>query len=246
MCRMLAAPNGIPARTIGVPFLRMARGENALNEKNTRLGLVRHGDGWGAVLETAGGLEHVRSARPCWDDPAFAQSDSVRVRLLHARLASVAGLGEAHAHPYSEESLGATWYFCHNGTLRDEPDDGTGDTDSKRYFRRMAKQLESQDPVAAFEAAASILRDVTALNALLLGPEGLWAFCAWAGANCRAYYTLVWAETADGVVVSSEPLRDVAEHWTPMENGTALIATARAGVRIVRLRLPFLSTPAAA
>jgi predicted glutamine amidotransferase len=243
---MLAAPSGIPGHIVSGAFLRMARGENSVNEKNTALGLVRHGHGWGAVLESGGEKARVRSARPCWDDAAFLQVRSASVHLLHARLASVAGVGTANTHPFSAEVRGETWYFCHNGTLRDEPDDGTGTTDSERFFRRMLPLIERGEPVLAFESAAGILRDVTALNSLLLGPDGLWAFCVWADPRSRAYYTLSWAETPYGALVSSESLRDVAAQWTPMENGTVLWIPARpTGVRLVRLRLPGALTPAA-
>ncbi len=222
MCRMMAAPSGIPGRLVSDAFLRMARGENALNERNTSLGLVRHGDGWGAVLEAGGRPIRVRSPQPCWDDPAFAQVRSASVRLLHARLASSGGRGEIHTHPFSIEVDGETWTFCHNGTIRDLPDDGSGATDSERFFRRLASMLASEDPVTAFEAAAEPLRDVTSLNSLLLGPTGLWAFCAWTDPTYRAYYTLAWAETAGGVVVASEPLVGLDARWTSMENGSVL------------------------
>ena len=222
MCRMMAAPSGIPGQFVSDAFLRMARGENALNERNTSLGLVQHGDGWGAVLEAGERTIRVRSPRPCWDDPAFAQVRSASVRLLHARLASSAGRSEVHAHPFSIEIGGETWTFCHNGTIRDLPDDGSGATDSERFFRRMAPMLASEDPVTAFEAAAAPLRDVTSLNSLLLGPTGLWAFCVWTDPTYRAYYTLAWAETPGGVVVASEPLADLDADWIPMENGSVL------------------------
>lgn len=223
----------------------MARGENALHEKNKVLGALAHGDGWGAVLDDGQTVRRVRGARPCWDDPAFAEVRASRVRLLHARLASVAGLGVDNAHPFSLEVGGATWHFCHNGTLRDEPDDGVGRTDSERFFRRLAVRLATRDPVEAFEDTASALRDVTALNVFLLGPGGLWAFCAWGDATARAYYTLWWAQTARGAIVASEPLAELAGPWTPMENGTALLVTGSAP-RVVRLRLPFAPTLGAA
>ena len=247
MCRMLAGPSGIPGRFVVDAFLRMARGENSLNEKNTTHGLVSHGHGWGAVLEADGDTTRVRSAKPCWDDPACAQIRSAHVKLLHARLASSGGRGEAHAHPFSTQIRGETWYFCHNGTIRDEPDDGTDATDSERFFRRMASHLACEDPISAFETAAASLRDVSALNSLLLGPGGLWAFCVWTDPGLREYYTLEWAETAHGVVVASETLADVAPRWVPMENGSALWASAQSSdVRSFRLRLPREITPAAA
>jgi predicted glutamine amidotransferase len=228
----------------------MARGENALNEKNTSIGLVKHGDAWGAVLEAGGRTTCVRSGRACWDDPAFAQVGRARVKLLHARLASSAGCDEAHAHPFSAEIRGEAWRFCHNGTLHDEPHDGTDATDSERFFRRMARRLESADPVSAFEAATSSLQKVTALDSLLLGPDGLWAFCVWTDLHYPTYYTLVWADTPHGILVASEPIEDVATRWVPIDNGWALwIPTRRdaatSGPRLVRLRLPAALTPAA-
>ncbi len=229
----------------------MARGLNALNERNTSLGRVPHGDGWGAVVAAEGEEpRRVRGAGSCWNDPAYAQIRSAQVKLLHARLASRGTIGESNSHPFSAVIRGGTWYFCHNGTLRDEPEDGTTATDSERFFRRMSSLLERQDAVAAFESAASGLKRITALNSLLLGPDDLWAFCVWTDPRYRTYYTLVWAETPHGIVVASEPLDEVAERWTPMENGSALWAPARStarapAVRIVHLRLPAELTHAA-
>jgi predicted glutamine amidotransferase len=237
---MLAALEGVPGRAVADSFVRMARGENTLNERNTSLGLVRHGDGWGAVLVENGKQSRFRSAKACWNDPDYAQISSTHVRLLHARLASQGGHGETHAHPFLEQIRGEPWYFCHNGTIRDEPGDGTGATDSERFFHRLAVLLDlGLDPIHAFESAASIVRDVTALNAFLLGPSGLWAFCVWSDPGYRAYYTLSWTRTREGFLVASEPLDGVSDCWGPMENGTALWASERSPIpRTSRLRLP--------
>lgn len=226
----------------------MARGENTVNERNTTLGLVRHGDGWGAVVVEDGRLARARSARPCWEDVAFSRVRSTSVGLLHARLASSAGHGEDNAHPFTAEIGGQTWYFSHNGTLYDEPEDGTGATDSERFFRRMAPLLAREDPISAFETATASLSRITALNSLLLSSDGLWAFCVFADSRYQAYYTLCWARTEHGVLVSSEPLSGVAADWIPMENGTALWAPAgtTGDVRVVRLRLPDAVTRATA
>lgn len=242
MCRMLAAPAGFPGHLLDRAFLRMARGENVETEKNRPLGLLRHGDGWGAVLR---GTERLRSERPCWDDASFQRVRLGLVELLHARLASRGTVGEANAHPFTASVRGETWSFCHNGTLLDEPDDGSGSTDSERFFRRIMTFVErGKDPVRAFELAASRLKKITAANAFLLGPKSLSAFCVFADPECPSYYTLSWAETAYGALVSSEPLRDLATDWTPIANGTALVFPvpsgdgAEASPRIVSLRLP--------
>jgi predicted glutamine amidotransferase len=128
---------------------------------------------------------------------------------------------------------GEPWYFCHNGTIRDLPDDGSGGTDSERFFRCLSPLLSGVDPVAAFQSVAEPLPDFTSLNSLLLGPTGLWAFCAWADPRYSTYYTLVWAETPYGIVVASEPLGEFGARWTPMENGSALWVDARTGRAVV-------------
>lgn len=244
MCRMIAAPAGFPGHALTDAFLRMARGENVESEKNTPLGRLRHGDGWGAVLLDVG---RVRSGRPCWDDASFQDLRRARIQLLHARLASRGVVDESNAHPFTADLRGETWHFSHNGTFLDEPDDGSAATDSERFFRRMSVWLErGEDPVAAFEFAARRLERITAANSLLLGPNGLLAFCVWADRTSPNYYTLSWAQTPYGPVVSSEPLADLATDWVPMENGTALVLAAGAPVRIVRLRLPASIRPAAA
>lgn len=227
----------------------MARGENAQNEKNTTLGAVRHGDGWGALLCQGGRISRIRGAGAGWEDPRFAEVRTADVELLHARLASSGTIAESNSHPFAASIRGEAWFFCHNGTLADEPSEGTEATDSERFFRRMVPRIErGENPMAAFEAAASGLKEITALNVFLLGPDGIWAFCVWADAALRTYYTLSWAETPYGVLVSSEPLLDVASRWIPMENGTALRALSRAqgDVRVVRLCLPDALSRAAA
>jgi len=250
---MMASSDGVPGRLVAGAFLRMACGENALNEKNAALGLVRHKDGWGAVLAQGGKPFCVRRATACWEDAEYEQVHFAETRLLHARLASSGSVAESNVHPFKAVIRGAPWFFCHNGTLHDEPGDGTSATDSERFLRRMTPLLErGDDPISAFESVAGRLTKITALNAFLLGPDKLWAFCVWADCRSRAYYTLSWAATPYGVIVSSEPLRDVAADWTPMENQTAIVlpsralATRESRPRPVRLRLPASLTPAGA
>jgi predicted glutamine amidotransferase len=233
MCRMLAAPSGIPGRLAADAFLRMAQGKNAVNEHNTSLGHWSHGHGWGGVFESDGRMARVRSPRPCWDDGAFSRVRSESVLLLHARRASVGSQSEANSHPFLLDIDGEPWYFCHNGTIRDLPDDGDGATDSERFFRRLSPWLSRVDPVTAFQSVAEPLRDYSSLNSFLLGPTGLWAFCAWTDPQVKAYYTLVWAETPHGVVVASEPLAECGAGWVPLENGSALWVDRQTGRAVV-------------
>jgi len=66
MCRMIAAPLGLPGDCLVDPFLRMAQGRNTLNEVNTMFGKITHGDGWGAVCGQEGELTVRRSTCGQW------------------------------------------------------------------------------------------------------------------------------------------------------------------------------------
>jgi hypothetical protein len=48
---MIAAPFGVKGETLIEPFVRMARGENALHEHNTVLGEFQHPHGWALSMQ---------------------------------------------------------------------------------------------------------------------------------------------------------------------------------------------------
>jgi len=119
MCRMIAAPFGIKGGMLIEPFVRMARGENALHEHNQSLGRFRHGDGWGVVYEEGKTYHSYRSLKPCWDDPTLEQLRDRTILLLHARRASRGNVTLENVHPFQHTHNAQTWYFCHNGTIKD-------------------------------------------------------------------------------------------------------------------------------
>jgi len=202
----------------------MAQGLNARNECNTTWGHWAHGDGWGAVLEAADGLAVVRSARPCWDDPAFRKLADRRVFLLHARRASKGRVSEENAHPFAASCANRDWTFCHNGTVRDlfpEVDDAEdGRTDSEKLFRRLVPFLCKGEILSGVHEVYGRLQDFTSVNSFLLCRSELWVVSGFR--THTDYFTLHLANTPAGPIVSSEPLAKLSDRWATAENGSVI------------------------
>jgi len=226
MCRMIAAPMGALGSLLIDPFLRMARGENALNEHNTELGKWDHPDGWGAVTEDAGRLRVVRSTEACWDDLELERLRSQRIFLLHARKKSPGKKVElGQTHPFEHETAGASWAFCHNGTVRGIAP--SGESDSREVFRRLLPHIADGRILEGILAVYGGFDDFTGVNTFLLGPEALWVVCL--SSENPTYYALSLTQTEHGPIVSSEPLAELGTETTPLPNGTILRIDRRTG-----------------
>ena len=230
MCRMIAAPFGIRGERIDEPFLRMARGENALHEYNTTFGEFQHPDGWGTVYKKGDSCQSYRSARSCWEDSELARLKERKIIILHARRASRGAVSLANVHPFSLERNGKSWYFCHNGTIDDQAIAGyAGETDSERYFRFLLHHLDMSDPLASIKAAVNTLHDYTSLNAFLTDGDHFYVINHYTRAPL--YYTLYLHQGSDGPIISSEPLLNVATDWEPLANGQIIAYEAPAKSR---------------
>ncbi len=222
MCRMIAAPMGVSGSLLIEPFFRMARGRNALNEVNTELGKIRHGDGWGAVYEDEGRMNPLRGLRPCWKDPVIKGLLDKPVFLLHARRKSTGSVVLEDTHPFEREIDGARWFFCHNGTVRDPLPDPLvpteGSTDSEKLLGLLQPYIHEDDVLAGLQTVFGGIRGFTSLNSFLLGPDDLWAVCL--HSEKPDYYTLMLTETDAGPIVSSEPLHAFAGKQSALHNGT--------------------------
>ncbi len=229
MCRMMVAPLGLPGCAILEPFRAMARGKNPARKHGNAWD---HPHGWGIVYEDGGRLRAYRSPLACWEDPTFDEYAEVRIFLLHARRKTNGDVSVKNSHPFSLEVGGGTWFFCHNGTVRDPlspPQEPAGEdsTDSYRLFRKLASEGLGANPGAALRSVYGGLRDYTSLNTLLLEERELWVVCRWA--NDEAYYTLHLGESQGGPIVSSEPLEGVGRAWTALPNGSVLRIDRRTG-----------------
>jgi len=225
---------GAPESLLIDPFLRMARGENALNEHNTELGEWDHAHGWGAVYEEDGQLRVLRSTAACWeDDRKLKRLRDRRVFLLHARRMSPQKKVElSQTHPFEQEVAGASWFFCHNGTVRGIAP--PRESDSREVFRRLLPHIADGRILEGTRTVYGGLDDFTGANTFLLGPEALWAVCLYS--ENRKYYTLTLAQTGVGPIVSSESLEELGSETTRLPNGTILRIDRRTG-RVERATL---------
>ena len=233
MCRMIAAPLGLPGGLLIDPFVRLAQGRNSLNEINTVLGQWTHLESWGAVYEKDGELVTIRRTRSCAEDPELERLRHEKVFLLHARKASSGAVCLENTHPFSYNLDGGRWFFSHNGTVKDPIPlpptlDRDGSTDTERVFHRLLPFLES-DPLQGFRTVYRGFRDFTCLNSFLMGPDGLWTVCL--HTENPGYYTLAVADHPDGPIIASEPLADLSDAWSPMENETVLYIERASGKR---------------
>ena len=194
-----------------------------------------------------------REIRPAWSDENLRSICSqVRSHLFfaHVRAATGTATTRANCHPYTH----GKWMFMHNGQVgayaglrrRIEnliPDDfysgRQGSTDSEAIFLAALSRMEGDDPVAAI---GSVLAEVKALmqasgvcealrfTSALTDGRNLYAF-RWA-CDARAP-TLYWRKDGtDNLCVVSEPYDEAPGCWTPIPQGSVLIARAGEPVTI--------------
>jgi glutamine amidotransferase len=194
-----------------------------------------------------------RELRPAWSDENLkAICEQVRSRLFfaHVRASTGTATSRANCHPFIEGDM----MFMHNGQVgcygqlkrRIEnliPDCAygarAGTTDSEAIFLiARARAAEHGDIVAGFESTLSDIKammseqavcDALRFTAVVTDGRDIHAF-RWA---CDAKApTLYWRERGEGLLIVSEPLDDVRDHWTPVPQGHVLSACAGGKVEV--------------
>lgn len=189
-------------------FLRMAQG-----------GEETHGDGWGVVFKDEGTLYCVRSALPVWKIP-FAQSfKDDKIVLLHARNATTGEVKHKNSHPFYTTHQEKEWFFCHNGTVRDElpySHEVKGSTDSEQFFHYLLSHMENGE-MAGLENAVSKLENYSSTNFFLMNDEHLYVHRAYKEKADK--FTLEVFLGKDVFLASSEPFEVPYKGvWAPLSN----------------------------
>jgi glutamine amidotransferase len=199
------------------------------------------GIGWYSDRPTPGAY---RELRPAWSDENLrALCEQVRSGLFfaHVRASTGTATSRANCHPF----IDGKHMFMHNGQVgcygalrrRIEnliPDSAyqgrNGTTDSEAIFLIAMARGAAQDPVGAM---ASTLAEIKAMmrdcevceplrfTAALSNGEDLFAF-RWACDDKAP--TLYYRETADDLIVVSEPLDSARDCWRQVPQGHALVA----------------------
>lgn len=210
------------------------------------------GVGWYADRDEPG---LYRETLPAWSDENLRHlCRQIRARLFfaHVRASTGPATSRNNCHPFAH----GRWLFMHNGQIGGWPrmrravegmipdalyDARAGTTDSEALFLAMIAAGMEADPVAAvtgtLEAVARRMRakhvaEPLRFAAALTDGRDLFAF-RWASDD-RAP-TLYFSETAERLLVASEPLDGVRDRWTLVPADHALIAREGAPVRIERM-----------
>lgn len=214
-----------------------------------------HGDGWGIAWYDDQQMHVEKSPGRAIDEPAYDKLTHCAlgdVGLVHLRMATPGlPVEPCNTHPFTRDGFA----LAHNGAIHPQDRLGellppewdrqrTGITDSERYFLHVLADLERNggDVVAALASTIDhIDSEFTAnsLNAILLGPDALYAICCYhperipvEGLAVRGYtgvperyFDLAYRVTQDAVVVASSGWPQ--DGWTFVPNRHVLVVDRR-------------------
>jgi predicted glutamine amidotransferase len=138
---MLVAAGQLPMQRILDDFKLVAMNRNEKHELNVNDPNFIHSDGWGIVIGKSRKLDFYKKAVACWEDPKYLEYYDVDADflLLHARKASPgAFVSDAFTHPFKKDS----WFFCHNGTVKDFKPDMS---DSETFFKLLLDKIKEKN-----------------------------------------------------------------------------------------------------
>ena len=199
------------------------------------------GVGWYGGLDTPG---LYREIRPAWSDEnlkSICQQVRSHMFFAHVRASTGTAISRANCHPFG---LGR-YMFMHNGQVGSYPNvkrriealipdelyvHRAGTTDSEAIFLAALAHGLERDPVAAFARTLNAIRalmteagvkEALRFTAAISDGKNLHAF-RWAS-DARAP-SLYFRETAESLVVVSEPLDGAREQWKEVPKDCALVA----------------------
>jgi predicted glutamine amidotransferase len=154
-----------------------------------------HVAGWGGVRVNGGGVEVVRSVKPCLEDSALEEFRKVRSPLvvLHARKASESS--EEYTHPFDING----YQFFHNTWFNE------GEYDPARLAEHVGKFLKPGEEEASLAKAYAGLRHVALANSVLVGPDKAIVVVRY-DRNSKKASPMAFSRDKLSVVVSSETL----------------------------------------
>ena len=214
-----------------------------------------HGDGWGIAWYDDQQMLVEKSPGRAIDEPAYDKLTHCALGdagLVHLRMATPGLPVEAcNTHPFTRDGFA----LAHNGAIHPQDRLGellppvwdqrrTGTTDSERYFLHIMADLERNggDVVAALSSTIDHIDSkftANSLNAILLGPDALYAICCYhpdripvEGLAVRGYkgaperyFDLAYRTTGDAVVVASSGWPQ--DGWTFVPNRHVLVVERR-------------------
>ncbi len=223
---MLFAYGNIPRSSLVQGMIRMALDQNTLHEYNKGLqGTFTHLHGWGFAHQTGDGWGIYRSSLPISADESLNRIQRTRdAIIIHARRATRGGVKTANSHPFIGFAKNKQWVFCHNGTLNHTslmtPLFTYGTTDSETFFNKLLFELETKTVQGALLSAFNSVPYYTAINFFLTTDDMAYAHVGYT--KHPDYYTMHKARVNGGLIISSEPLKEISNSWSRIDNNTLI------------------------
>ncbi len=226
MCRMIAVLGHLKkneTEKILNSFSKMSQGKYELNELNTKKAKFKHDSGWGVVYKEKNKYSLYKSTHPSWKDKNLKEFFNKKIFLLHARKAVIGSKKIANTHPFRKKYKGKEWFFCHNGTIKDnlqQYKNLEGNTDSEKFFLYLLKNLNKKKQISSIESSIEKLKNYSSLNSFLLNKNNLYIINKYK--KYPKYYTLKISKKANGIIISSEILPEISSSWKKLQNGQIL------------------------
>jgi len=201
-------------------LIKIAKGQNEINEKNTVLGKFQHNDGWGISYHDTGGWHTYKSVIPIFDDQNSKSFDNViaNIIILHARKATVGEKSMENTQPLLF-SCNKTYIFMHNGTLLDDIPTNSfvnGTSDSVKLFNHL---LEHETKNDLFK---NLNFDNYSSNNFIFANDDRILIGQMYKSNPQ-YSTLKYCKDQHGIIFSSEVLPDLKDRaWKNLQNHTII------------------------
>lgn len=198
-------------------------------------GFGGHRDGCGiAWLQANNLLLEKRGKVDAWDASfcVLAETINTAAFIAHNRAATPGlQISNADSHPYSTQWRGASAAFCHNGEVSSFVPEAVrrGVTDSLIFMEHFVSCVRegSIDEIGAYLVRMSDTWSYSALNALVLATDGLYAWrwyndVPYSSFDRERYCSPYMKRTSTRILVASEEI-DSSPEWMCVPNRTVLV-----------------------
>ena len=214
---MIVAIGKIETGKIIEDLIKIAKGENELHEKNTKIGEFKHHDGWGMAYYTDKMWHTYKSTKPIYkEDIDLFKEIRPNAIILHTRRATKGEINIKNTQPFNYQN----YVFAHNGTIFDEfkvPEKYIeGNSDSAKWFNSILSHSEKSHEIQTmdFNNYTSANFIFAKNNKIIIGQRFK---------KNPKYSTMKMYKDGDTTIISSEILPGLKDkQWVYFENDTIL------------------------
>lgn len=221
MCRMIVSLGAnIKISKLLSDMIIIAKGKNEINEKNKKIGLFKHSEGWGIAYIKNTKWHLYKSRLPIYKDPQVEELKKIKCEavVIHVRRRTVGKISIQNIQPLKFSNEQGDFIFAHNGTIFDDFEVYhnyiQGDSDSVKMFNNIIYAYSHKDKQFA-------IRKYTSVNFILITQNKIKVIQKYK-INPK-YSTMKLLKDKGRIIVSSEILPSYDnEKWKHLKNNTVL------------------------